>query len=104
MATLGGGAESKYPRVMPPDPLPPHPRLFVNQQEIDQLRKWSEQETWLGKYLNVTVEDLRKSVDDPELPTTNRGANVGIARKAHSYAVAYALVITSCYLVLSAPS
>ncbi|MEC8338800.1 MAG: alginate lyase family protein [Planctomycetota bacterium] len=90
MATLGV-AESKYPRVMPPDPLPPHPRLFVNQQEIDQLRKWSEQETWLGKYLNVTVEDLRKSVNDPELPTTNRGANVGIARKAHSYAVAYAL-------------
>ncbi len=85
------GAAIDYPHVMPPDPLPPHPRLFVNQQEIDQLRKWSEEETWLGKYLNVTVEDLRKTVDDPKLPTANRGANVGIARKAHSYAVAYAL-------------
>ncbi|MDG2410094.1 MAG: alginate lyase family protein [Pirellulales bacterium] len=90
VATLVG-AEPDYPHVMPPDPLPDHPRLFVNQQEIDQLRKWAEQETWLGKYLNITVEDLRKSVDNPQLPTVSRGDNVGIARKAHSYAVAYAL-------------
>ncbi len=84
-------AEPEYPHVMPPDPLPPHPRLFVNQQEIDQLRQWAKEETWLGKYLNVTVEDLRKSVDNPQLPTMNRGTNVGVAQKAHSYAVAYAL-------------
>ena len=84
-------AEINYPHVMPPDPLPPHPRLFVNQQEINQLREWAKQETWLGKYLNLLVEDLRVSVDDPQLPTTNRGANVGVAQKAHSYAVAYAL-------------
>ena len=46
-------AETKYPHVMPPDPLPPHPRLFVDQEEVEQLQKWSDEESWLGAYINL---------------------------------------------------
>ena len=84
-------AETKYPHVMPPDPLPPHPRLFVDQAEVEQLQKWSDEESWLGEYINLMIEDLRKTVAEPQLPTENRGPNVGIACKAHSYGIAYVL-------------
>ena len=83
-------AERRKP-VEIPQQAPPHPRLFINQEEIDALKEWSQQTPWLSKYLDNMEADLSKTVDDPELPTENRGPNKKIARDAHRYAITYAL-------------
>jgi hypothetical protein len=82
-------AEAKSPRVEIPEQLPPHPRLFVNQQEIRRLKDWAAREPWFAAYLDQMVERLKKTAADPKLPDEHRGANVGIAKRAHEYAIAY---------------
>ena len=74
-----------------PQQAPPHPRLFINQTEIDELKAFADREPWLSDYLDQMVAELEKTVDDPELPTENRGPNKKIARDAHRYAIAYVL-------------
>ncbi|MEK6250026.1 MAG: heparinase II/III family protein [Planctomycetales bacterium] len=82
---------SSLPRVDIPRELPEHPRLFLNEQEIKELRAWIAREDWLQHYVDEMVMELEKTVDSPKLPDRHQGGNTPIARQAHRYAIAYVL-------------
>ncbi len=76
-------------RIEVPDTFPPHPRLFMDQGEIDQLKAWAATETWAKKridgFISYNLQDAKKDY------TPGRSSNSNIARKAQYMAFAYAL-------------
>jgi len=74
-----------------PETFPPHPRLFLNQRGIDELKAWADREPWLRAYVDKFVADMLEAAENPELPDANKGRNVGLARKANEFALAYVL-------------
>jgi len=76
-------------RIPVPERFPPHPRLFMDQGEIDQLKAWAETETWAKKriadFVSYNIKDTEKDY------TPDRSNNSNIARKAQYLGFAYAL-------------
>jgi len=88
------GSEAVYwsfPRIEPPENFPPHPRLFLNQQEIDALKAAIESDPAFGEVVEKHINELREVADSPHLPDETKGDNLDIARQAASFAVAYVL-------------
>ena len=80
-------------RIEVPQQLPPHPRLFLNQQEIERLKQWIAGEPWLREYVDKFLVATRvKLADIPSpLPTIKDRENAPIAIFAHECALAYVL-------------
>jgi len=82
-------------RIDVPETFPAHPRLFLNQQEIDDLKAWAAREAWLGEYIDQFVaESLTKMEDIPApSPAGEKGEehNKNVADQARNFALAYVL-------------
>ena len=87
-ATMHAG---QFPRIEPPTEFPPHPRLFLNQKEIKELRAWIARDAKLRKYLRPFVARMRQAAANPDLPNANKNRNVRVARQANELALAYTL-------------
>ena len=88
------GPEALYwdlPRIEPPERFPDHPRLFLNQQEIDELRASIDADPVLREAVDDKLTELRPLAQSPQLPTDSIGHNLEIAKQAASFAVAYVL-------------
>ena len=76
-------------RIEVPDEFPPHPRLFMNQEEIDALKKWAETEEWAKEriegFIGYNLQDAEKDYEP------DKSSNSNIARKAQYLGFAYAL-------------
>ena len=76
-------------RIEVPDAFPPHPRLFMDQSEIDQLKEWAETESWAKKriegFIGYNLQDAGKEY------APDQSSNSNIANKARYMAFAYAL-------------
>jgi len=70
-----------------PHRFPPHPRLFVNQREIEDLKTWAGRESWLGSYIDNFVTKCTGEIDQADRLTTNPQR----AERAHHLAIAYVL-------------
>jgi len=79
-----------FERVEIPAELPPHPRLFMNQAEIDELKAWIHRDAKLREYVDGFIADMRKVVANPTLPG-DRKSNHHHARQANKLALAYVL-------------
>lgn len=81
------------PRIEVPQHLPPHPRVFLNQQEIDRLKEWIAREPWLRDYVDKFLVAARANLANipVPLPTVKDRENAAIAITAHEYAIAYVL-------------
>ncbi len=82
-------------RIEVPETFPDHPRLFLNQKEIDDLKAFAARESWLGDYVDELVA---KSVEDAKdipvpCPAGEDGEkqNTEVASQARSFALAYVL-------------
>jgi len=89
-------AQLKDFRVEVPAELPEHPRLFLNNQEIDELKAWIEREPWLKKFVDDFLTRTRERLDDVPLPPTEGnsergGRNRHISTQANEFALAYVL-------------
>ncbi|MDG2408244.1 MAG: heparinase II/III family protein [Pirellulales bacterium] len=80
-----------FPRIEPPAKFPPHPRLFLNQKEIKQLKAWIRRDARLRKYVRSFVAEMSRAAANPQLPDADRNRNKGLARQANKFALAYAL-------------
>ena len=51
-------------RIPVPDSFPPHPRLFMDQSEIDQLRTWADTEPWakerIAGFISYNLQDANR--------------------------------------------
>jgi len=78
-----------------PETFPPHPRLFLDQQEIDDLKAWAAREAWLGEYIDQFVADsLTQATDIPvPSPAGEKGEehNKKVADQTRNFALAYVL-------------
>ena len=81
----------EFPRIEPPSEFPPHPRLFMDQQEIDALLAAARRDAALGELVDDFVAEMLQAADSPQLPTDNRAENNEIARQANRFALAYVL-------------
>ena len=76
-------------RIAVPDTFPPHPRLFMNREEIDRLRTWAMREEWAKRrvegFIRYNLQDAAKEYKP------DRRRNASIANKARYMAFAYAL-------------
>jgi len=76
-------------RIPVPEIFPPHPRLLMDQSEIDQLKAWAETEQWAKEriegFIKYNLQDTEKDY------TPAKSSNSNIARKAQYLAFAYAL-------------
>ncbi len=76
-------------RISIPNAFPPHPRLFMNQEEIDRLRAWTDTEEWARRriegFIRYNLQDAAKEYKP------DRRHNASIASKARYMAFAYAL-------------
>ncbi len=79
-----------FPRVEPPAEFPPHPRMYLNQAEIDELKAWIARDAELREYVDKFLEEMRKVAEKPELPGENPN-NHHLARQANKLALAYVL-------------
>jgi hypothetical protein len=75
-----------------PETFPPHPRLFMDQDEIDGLKRWAETEEWAERrirdFISYNLQDAHKSYQ-PDGAASRENSN--IANKARYMAFAYAL-------------
>lgn len=76
-------------RIEIPDEFPPHPRLFMNQDEIDQLKEQAQAEEWLQKRIEGFISYNLRDADKDYTP--EKSSNSNIARKAQYLGFAYAL-------------
>jgi hypothetical protein len=76
-------------RIAIPNAFPPHPRLFMNQEEIDRLRTWADTEEWARRriegFIRYNLQDAAKEYKP------DRRHNASVASKARYIAFAYAL-------------
>ena len=87
----------EFPRVEPPEAFPDHPRLFLNQREIDSLKAAIDADPAFRELVDRKLAELRPQADDPTLPTDSIGGNLEIANQAASFAVAYVLTDDLAY-------
>jgi len=80
-----------FDRIAPPENFPPHPRLFLNTEEIDALKAALASDPAFGEIVEKHINELREVADSPHLPDETKGHNLDIARQAASFAVAYVL-------------
>ena len=80
----------EFPRIEPPAEFPPHPRMYLNQTEIDELKAWIARDAELREYVDGFLADMRKVVAEPELPGDHK-KNHDLARQANKLALAYVL-------------
>jgi hypothetical protein len=81
----------KFERIEAPETFPSHPRLFLDQSEIDQLKAGIDADPAFRALVDEKLAELRKTVDSPELPDETIANNVEIAKQVANYAVAYVL-------------
>ncbi len=81
----------KFPRIEPPETFPDHPRLFLDQTEIDALKAGIAADAEFQTLVDEKLAELRPLADAPTLPTESKGDNLAIARQAANFAVAYVL-------------
>ncbi len=80
------------PHIDVPETFPDHPRLFINQQEIDALKEWAQRDPVVGEYMEKFIAGSLAGVDSIPLPDENKGDHhQSIAGRAQSLAWAYAL-------------
>ncbi|MHC4562497.1 MAG: heparinase II/III domain-containing protein [Planctomycetota bacterium] len=83
-----------YPleRIEVPEEFPPHPRVLLNQGEIDALRAAAEDVEWLGEYVKQLTDDCKKLVaEPPTLPGDGEEENKTLGEHAANLAMAYVL-------------
>ncbi|HDZ21895.1 hypothetical protein LCGC14_0019300 [marine sediment metagenome] len=80
-----------FDRIEPPETFPPHPRLFLNQTEIDALKAGIAADRAFRELVDAHLAELRPLAKSPALPTREIGDNLDIAKQAASFAVAYVL-------------
>ncbi len=79
-------------RIEPPTEFPPHPRLFLNQAEIDDLKKAMANIDWLGEYVKELTADCEKLVAEPaDLPGEGEESHKDLGENAVNLAMAYVL-------------
>jgi len=78
-------------RIALPKTFPPHPRLFMNQKEIDALKAWADDEPWLRRYVDAFVRKCLRDARREWRPGRDEGSNLALAEKAHHFALAYVL-------------
>ena len=81
-----------FEQIEIPDAFPPHPRLFMDQSEIDQLKAWAETEPWAKERVEGFIKyNLQDASEDfaPGGPASRSNSNV--AGKTRYLAFAYAL-------------
>ena len=86
------GSAYSIERIPVPESFPLHPRLFMDQSEIDQLKLWAEAEPWarerIAGFVKYNLQDADKDYE-PGGPASRTNSN--IANKARYMAFAYAL-------------
>ena len=80
-----------FPRVEPPETFPDHPRLFLNQPEIDELKAAIAADPAFKALVDEKLDELREAAEDPQLPSESIGGNLEIANQAASFGVAYVI-------------
>ena len=80
-----------FDRIEPPETFPPHPRLFLDQQEIDALKAGIAADPAFRELVDTHLAELRPLAKSPALPTRQIGDNLEIAKQAAGFAVAYVL-------------
>ena len=71
------------PRIDVPETFPPHPRLFINQKEIDALKAWAKRDKVVGDYVERFITRSLAEIDTITLPGPKSGDhNTAIAGKA----------------------
>ena len=89
---LLAGAMDIRDRIDIPEQFPDHPRLFLNQQEIDDLRAAMADVDWLGEYLKELTADCEKLVAEPAaLPGEGEEDHKTLGENAVNLAMAYVL-------------
>jgi oligo-alginate lyase len=79
-------------RIEVPEQFPDHPRLFFNQQELDELRAAMADVDWLGDYLKELTADCEKLVAEPaELPNAGAEDHKDLGENAINLAMAFVL-------------
>jgi oligo-alginate lyase len=79
-----------FDRLEIPTEFPAHPRLFMNQPEIDELKAWIERDAELGKYVDNFLAEMREAAQEPMIP--GEGVhNHHAAVQANKLALAYVL-------------
>ena len=65
-------------RIEVPETFPPHPRLFMDQSEIDQLKEWAETESWAKEriegFIGYNLQDASKEYT-PDQSSNSKIAN-----------------------------
>ena len=84
-------ASQHFPRIEPPTEFPDHPRLFLNTEEIRELRAWAKRDRRLNGFLRTFVAQMTQQARNPQLPNGDRGRNKNIAKQANQFALAYVL-------------
>ncbi len=83
------------PAIPVPQTLPPHPRVFLNTEEIEKLKSDIASHAWLGEYVDNFLADCRKVLaDGVTLPGTGESeetSNVACAKQAAELALAFVL-------------
>ena len=95
LATLTAGfaptIDAQEVRVEVPAQLPDHPRLFINDQEIKELKAWVERDKDLKAWTEQFLARMDEKVDSPSLPQEDRSGNKANAQECHEFALAYML-------------
>ena len=74
-----------------PSQLPEHPRLYLDRNEIRDLKAWIAREPHLTQYVADFIARMRKTLDHLPTPKENFSGNMGISRQAQELALAYVL-------------
>ena len=80
-----------FQRIEPPTEFPPHPRVFLNQAEINALKAWIARDDKLREYVDAFIAEMVEKADAPELPDESKSRNPHLARQANKFALAYVL-------------
>ncbi|HDZ21896.1 hypothetical protein LCGC14_0019290 [marine sediment metagenome] len=75
-----------------PESFPPHPRLFLDTQEIADLKTAVGEVDWLGEYVAELTADCEKLVaEPPKLPGEGEDGNKELGKHSVNLAMAYVL-------------
>ena len=58
----------------PPAAFAPHPRLFFDRREIEELRAWAARDDRLRAYIHNFLEEALYEADRPRLPSRKGAA------------------------------
>jgi len=90
-------------RIEPPETFPPHPRLFLNNEEIDALKAAVKDVDWLAEYVAQLTEDCEKLLaEPPATPGEGEEDNKKLGEHAVNLAMAYVLTDRQAFAKLAA--